>query len=112
MTPEEFWQILHDMPSEPAVFYRLYYDEDTGIPLNYSMDDLPGTYITIDAATYARSSMRVRIKNGELVHMTLPAMPKLVPSSKGTACHPGDVALVVDDKHHNIKWSLRYHDTD
>jgi len=112
MTPEEFWKILHDMPPAPTVFYRLYYNEDTGIPVNYSMEDLPGTYITIDADTYARSSMRVRVKNGKLVPMSLPAVPKLVPSCQGTTCHPGDVALVVDPKHQNIKWSLRYNDTD
>ncbi len=111
MTPEEFWHILHSMPEPRPVFFRLYYDESTGNPLFYSMDDVPGTYITIDAETYARSSMRVRVKDGNIVYLKLPRRPKLVPGS-GTPCHPQSVAIVVDPDQPNTKWSLKYRDED
>lgn len=111
MTPEEFWHILHSVPDPPPVFFRLYYDENTGNPLFYSMDDVPGTYITIDAETYARSSMQVKVKDGNIVHLKLPRQPKLVPGS-GTPCHPQSVAIVVDQDQPNTKWSLKYCDED
>ena len=62
MTPEEFWKILHDISEPQPVFFRLYYDARNGRPLSYSMEDLPGTYITIDADTYRRSSFAVRVR--------------------------------------------------
>lgn len=111
MTPEEFWHILHSVPEPVPVFFRLYYDESTGRPLFYSMEDQPGTYITIDRETYARSSMRVRVKNGELIPVSLPLVPKLVPG-QGTPCHVQDVALVVAADQPHTKWNLRSYETD
>ena len=50
MTDEEFWQALRDMPEPRPVDYRIYYNEQ-GELLFYSMEDVPGTYLTIDAGT-------------------------------------------------------------
>jgi hypothetical protein len=111
MTPEEFWSILNNTLEPQSIFFRLYYDDSTGRPLFYSMEDVPGTYITIDRETYARSSMRVQVRNGKLVPVALPGPSKLVPGS-GTACHPKDVALVIPDTYAHISWSLKTHETD
>jgi len=93
MTPEEFWSILHSSPEPAPVFYRLYYD-DSGVPLFYSMEDLPGTYIEIDQEQYARSSSKVRVRNGQLVELTWQVAHKLTPSESGTLCHSHDVSIV------------------
>ena len=94
MTPEEFWSILHAVPDEKPVFYRLYYN-DLGVPLFYSMEDRPGTYIKIDQETYARAASNVRVRNGQLVEVVWQTAQKLTPADSGTLCHAQDVAVVV-----------------
>jgi hypothetical protein len=96
VTPEEFWSILHAVPNEKPVFYRLYQNE-LGVPLFYSMKDQPGTNIEIDQATYARASSNVRVKNGQLVEVTWQTAQKLTPADSCTQCHSQDVAVVVSN---------------
>jgi hypothetical protein len=97
MTPEEFWAILHNAPEPEPVFYRLYHDK-FGVPLFYSMEDLPGTYIELDQAQYAQASSNVRVRNGRLVELTWQTAHKLTPSESGTICHPQDVSIVTADQ--------------
>jgi len=97
MTPEEFWAILHNAPEPEPVFYRLYHDK-FGVPLFYSMEDLPGTYIELDQAQYAQASSNVRVRNGHLVELTWQTAHKLTPSESGTICHPQDVSIVTADQ--------------
>jgi hypothetical protein len=104
MTPEEFYGALANMPEPKPVFYRLDHDAE-GVPLFYSMEDLPGTYIEIDQETWHRSPSNVRVRNGELVTVTWYSGAKLVPSESGTPCAPTDVAVVVSDQEPHIKWS-------
>jgi len=111
MTPEEFWQILHAAPAPQPVFYRLYHD-DRGRPICYSMEDLPGTYISIDQATYAHGSKWVRVRDGRL-HQYRPWLQpaKLVPGDQGTGCDVDDVMIV--KSHGDIKkWSMKTYDQD
>lgn len=104
MTEQEFWDILFDVPESQPVFFRLYHDLK-GHPLFYSMENLPGTYIEIDADTYARSSMQVRVQNGRIVQVSCRPATKLTPGNTGTACHVQDVAVIASNS--SIKWSKK-----
>lgn len=110
MTPEEFFTIWQTVALPKELTYRLYYDEN-GLPLVYSMEELPGKYIEIDQATYNQSSRRVRVKNGQLIKVDTVSTNKLIPGQTGTACDPRDVCVIID-KEPNIKWSLKTYEPD
>jgi len=108
MTDEEFWKILTDTPKVYDIFYRLYYDQQ-GIPLFYSMEDLPGTYIEIDHETYSRNPANVRVHKGKLYELTENIISKLKPTETGTPCHPRDVSIVVSESDTHQRWSKQTH---
>ena len=109
MTPEEFWNILHAVPEPAPIFYRLYYD-DQGVPLFYSMEDLPGNYIDIDKETFFQSNSNVRVHNGQLVRISKNTSCKLVPSNVGFACNPNDVAVISDSS--SNRWTVKTYDSE
>jgi len=109
MDAEEFWAILHAMPEPQPVFWRLYYNE-SGEPITYSMEDMPGTYIEVDAETYALASLNVRVQNGQLIKLQQ-AVRRLAPTDTGTPCHPNNVAIVVSDTEPHQRWSMKTHES-
>ena len=102
MTPEEFWDILHSMPEPQPVFWRLYYNNQ-GQPVCYSMEDLPGNYIDIDAETFGLAPVNVRVVDNKLKYITTRTSDKLVPGTSGTLCHPQSVAVIVEQN--GTPWS-------
>ena len=106
---EEFWAILHAMPEPEPVLFRLYYDAE-GEPITYSMEDLPGTYIEVDAETYARSPMNVRVRNEQLIELKS-AVRRLAPTDTGTPCYPNNVAIVVPEDELHQHWSMKTHES-
>ena len=105
MTEEEFWAALQPLP-EPVYTYRLYHD-DNGIPLFYSMEDLPGKYVEIDQATFSNSPTNVRVVDGVLKYFKTNTVLKLTPSTIGTPCDPNNVSIVVNETHPHKKWILK-----
>ena len=109
MNPEEFWAILHAMPEPLPIFWRLYYNE-AGEPITYSMEDMPGTYIDVDAETYALASSNVRVQNGQLIKLQQ-AVRRLAPTDTGTPCHPDNVAIVVAETDPHQRWSMKTYES-
>ena len=105
MNEEEFWSILQAKPDPKQIFYRLYYN-DTGSPIIYSMEDLPGNYIEVDQSTYVLASFNVKVSDGRLVYIKpVVTVKKLQPSTNGTACDPQDVCIVVNTDQPHVKWT-------
>ena len=109
MNAEEFWAILHAMPEPLPVSFRLYYDDQCR-PITYTMEHLPGTYIDIDAETYARAPLNIRVHAGRIVELKNTAQ-KLMPSDTGTPCHPNNVAIVVSELEPHQHWSMKTHES-
>jgi len=107
-TTENFWKAWSEPVAAPApIFFRLYYNE-RGEPVSYSMEDLPGNYIEIDAETYHRSSSNVRVVDGKLVPVVYKRpTSKLTPSTAGTPCHPSDVSIVVSTENTHHCWRIK-----
>tara|TARA_E500000178_G_scaffold356632_1_gene436320 strand:+ start:41549 stop:41917 length:369 start_codon:yes stop_codon:yes gene_type:complete len=86
--------------------YRLYYNKDTGEPIEYSMEKLSGDYITVTKEQYAAGRHDVLVKNKALVSIEdVRYIRKLIPGSSGTACHESNVLLV--DKESTTRWKIK-----
>lgn len=110
MDQQQFWDILRDMPLPHPVSYRLYHD-DLGMPLLYTMENLTGNYIEVDAETFALRSFNVRVKNNKLIKIVQTQSTKLVPGPIGTLCHPNNVAVVMSSGT-GIQWSKKNYEQD
>jgi hypothetical protein len=92
----EFWNNYKWIDTKP-VYYRLYYS-DSGLPLFYSYEDLPGKYIDVTPEQFALQDWSVKVIDGKLVRQRTVRMTKLVPTDSGTLCHARDVTVVVVDQ--------------
>jgi hypothetical protein len=111
MTSDQLQQLFRAVPEPQAPFFRLYH-EANGVPLFYSMEDVPGTYIEIDQATFAHSASNVRVRDGRLVEITWTTTTKLVPGNSGSPCHPDNVAVIVAEDQPHTRWSKQTYESD
>jgi hypothetical protein len=100
--------ILWEQPPLEKPEFRLYYD-DKGKVVCYSCEKIEGTYIVIDAATYASGRPDVRVIDGK-ISTAVPSLvvSKLMPNSEGVSCAEEDISIIVDDNYKDkiIKWKL------
>jgi hypothetical protein len=92
----EFWRNYKWTNPKP-VYYRLYHS-DSGLPLFYSHEDLPGKYVDVTPEQFALQDRSVKVIDGKLISQRSARMTKLVPAESGTLCHPTDVSVVVEDQ--------------
>lgn len=85
---------LAEPVAKQEIFFRLYYNEETGQPIEYSMEERDEAYIEITAEEFAIADPMVYVKNGEIRKRKLMNYGKLVPSDNGYAVHAKDISLV------------------
>lgn len=107
-TTENFFKVLSEFewPEIKKPIYRVYHDEN-GLPILYTMADLPGNYVDISPEDFWLASMDSRVIDGRLVHPAKSSAVKLKPGKIGKPCHPTDVCIVVKETDGHIKWSVR-----
>lgn len=95
------------VPPPPVREFRLYHDEQ-GQPLFYSMEDLPGRYICIDAITFAEGRYDLRVVDGQIRRPKRARSSKIKPSEDGVPCHHTN-AMIIDSRSHTF-WKLQNHE--
>lgn len=98
----------HKWPEPKPVFWRLYYD-DSGKPIEYSMEEKPGyKYIDITPEEYQLCDYRVRVRDGKIVPHKHTPIERLYPNQiDGTPCHPHNVSIVVTTNQPHVTWALK-----
>jgi hypothetical protein len=101
--------LIWEQPPLEKPEFRLYYD-DKGKVICYSCEKIEGTYIIIDAATYAAGRPDVRVIDGK-ISTAIPSLvvSKLMPNNdEGVKCAEEEISIVVgsDYKEKTIKWKL------
>jgi hypothetical protein len=69
------------------------------------MEDVPGTYLTIEAETLSLSATKVIVQDGQLFEIINTTTAKLEPANTGTPCDPDDVTIVVPETNQHQRWS-------
>lgn len=93
---EEDYVIVWEAPVIEKPEFRLYYD-DKGIPICYTCEKLEGTYVVIDATTFAEARPDVRVVDGKLVKASSGAViSKLYPSTEGVLCEYEDISIITE----------------
>jgi hypothetical protein len=112
--PDEFNQLFTNIikPKKPVdINYRLYYNKETGKPLQYTIDEQDGDYIVITKQQYAESRYDSVVINGKLTTVNNAVRwSKLVPSNEGVACAVDNVMIV--DRDSSTKWKIKTHDAE
>ncbi len=95
-TTDNFWKAVAEFepPEIRPIFWRLYYNEKTGEPVEYTMQEREGTYIDITPAQFAAADQMVRVIDGELRKVSLLSYGTLVPAKSGFPVHKSDISLV------------------
>ena len=112
--PDEFNQLFIDNVKPIKIVdkqYRLYYNKETGKPLQYSTEDLEGDYIVITKQQYAERRYDSVVINGKLTTANNAIRwSKLVPSDEGVSC-AGDNVMIVDSDG-PTKWKIKTYDAE
>jgi hypothetical protein len=111
MDSEEFAKLFNQTVAKVKIKvdyeYRLYYNIDTGKPIEYTTDALDGeNYLVITKQQYAEGRYDILVIDRELRTLnTIEQWTKLVPSNEGISTREDNV-MIVDDNGAN-KWKLK-----
>ena len=90
--------------------FRLYYNSD-GTVNQYSMEELDGDWIAIDARTFHAARYDVRVIKGKIVSLNEYRISKYyhvdADGENTIATDPDDILLLVDRTQQHILWDYR-----
>jgi hypothetical protein len=95
------------------VEFRLYYD-DNGDCICYTCEDLEGTYLVVDAQTFAEGRHDIKVVDGELIKPSNRVnVVKLVIDDEGVTCAEEDISIIVDEKYIGpvLKWKEKLYES-
>jgi hypothetical protein len=100
--------ILWEAPKIEVPEFRLYYDEATGRVICYTCEKLDGTYLIVDAITFAQARPDIRIIDGKISTASNHAIvSKLMPhATQGEVCEAEDISVVSSEGDNIIRWKL------
>jgi hypothetical protein len=106
--------ILWEAPPIIKPEFRLYYG-DRGQVLFYTCDKPEGSYLVVDAITFAECNPYVKVIDGKLVKLSeVAVISKLIIDDydEGVTCASEDISIVVDETYEGpvTKWSLKTHE--
>lgn len=105
--------VIWEAPKIEPPEFRLYYD-DKGNVVTYTCEKLPGTFIIIDAATFAEARHDLRIIDGKISRVQPNfVVYKLMPNkNEGVRCASEDINIIVGDDYtgDTIKWKLNIYE--
>lgn len=86
--------------------YKLYYNKETGNPVQYATDELEGDYIEITKQQYAESRYDSLVIDGVLTSVTeVESWTKIVLDNEGVACATNNAMIV--DSNSNTRWKVK-----
>lgn len=103
-----FWQVWQTFqwPEPKPVFFRLYYNEDDGSFVCYSMEELPYAFVEVDREIYLAADKNVKVVNGQAVFKKpCQTIACLQPAEFGTPCDPRDVCVISTVERPHQKWT-------
>ena len=88
--------------------YKLYYNKDTGTPIEYTTEALEGSYVVVTKQQYTEGRHDVVIKDNNIFKLdSIQYIRKLIPDQKGIACDSTNVLIL--DPTSNKKWNVKTH---
>ena len=104
---ENGYIIIFDTPKVEPPEFRLYYDNNGNL-ICYTCEKIEGTYIVIDALTFAAARPDVKVVDGKVVNLSSSfVIAKLKPSTEGTTCLAEDISIIANKKTKSTqKWKL------
>ena len=110
MDNQEFAELFNQTTKQNKpvdLVYKLYYNKETGNPVQYATDELEGDYIEITKQQYAESRYDSLVIDGELQKIgNITSWSKLVPSIKDGVSTRTDNAMIVDSNS-NTRWKVK-----
>lgn len=107
----DFVKLINDagQPKKPVdKVYKLYYNKETGKPIEYATEDFEGSYVVVSKEQYTEGRHDFIVKDNVIFKLdAIQSIRKLIPSQKGTACEPTNVLIL--DPTSNKKWNVKTH---
>jgi hypothetical protein len=111
---QQEYVVIWEQPKMEPPEFRLYYDENGAVMCYTGDKSMTGTYIIIDAQTFAAARPDIKIIDGRISTASPKSVVyKLMPNSdEGAECIVDDVSIIADSSYDGktTKWKLKIYE--